>query len=187
MRIVKVTFYLLVLAWCVGYFRFIYISQNYTLENKTTTDTIVVFGGNAQRLYTGAKLVKFGYAPYIFVTGNKPSEEYMPFLKEQNLSPDRFIYDVKYAGSNHDYGLETALFLRRYNFSSARLVSPSYQISRAMIELNANLPLNISVIAHPVSLKHKNYTLLFIEYNKYVLMFVANILGIAHEINLSYS
>lgn len=178
---------LLIFIWCIAFFWFVHSAKSFELEKRTKTDTIIVFGGSKQRLYTGAQLVKLGYAPRLFVTGNKPAEEYASFLKQMDLQPNEFIFDIEYAHSYKDYGLEAALFLKRYGIKSARLVAPSYQMGRALIEMNSNLPFGIIVIPHPVSMKKIDYNLLFIEYNKFVLMFVANILGFAHEINLSYS
>lgn len=187
MRALKFILSLLIFVWCLAFFWFVHTTQNFELEKRTQTDSIVVFGGNKQRLYIGAQLVKLGYAPQLFVTGNKPAEEYIPFMAKMRLLQNQFIYDVEYAHSYKDYGLETSLFLKRYGLKSARLVAPSYQMKRALIELNANLPFGVGVVPHPVSMKKIDYNLLFIEYNKFVLMFAANILGFAHEIHLSYS
>lgn len=187
MRVINLLISILVFIWCIGYFWFIHEAESFELENRTQTDTIIIFGGNKQSLYIGVQLVKLGYAPIMFVTGDRPAEEYTPFLREQNITSNQVVFDVEYANENNDYGREAATFMRRYKFETARLVAPSYQIKRALIDMNANLPMLSKVIPHPVSLKKHNYNMLFFEYNKYVLMFVANILGIANEVDLSYS
>lgn len=101
------------LAWAVGFFYFYKTVDDYTLETQTITDAIVVFGNNRQSLYAGAQLLKQGYAPVVFITGKKPDVRYYNyFLKSQNLSADKFIFDNSFEGENN-YAVETAIFLKK--------------------------------------------------------------------------
>lgn len=186
MRVIRFFANLIIFAWCIGYFKFIYDAEHFSLENRSITDVVVVFGGNKQRLYTGAQLVKLGYAPLMFVTGDKPGNEFKAFIAEHKLTQDQFVYDFEHKEKNKDHGRDAARFINKYEFKSVRLVVPSFQIDRALIELKSNLSPYITIIPHSISIKQKNYNDLFIEYNKYVLMLVANLFGVADEVNLSY-
>lgn len=186
MKIIRLLISLLILTWAGGFFYFKESTENFTLETKTITDAIVVFGGNKNGLYVGVQLLRLGYAPIVYITGKKPAEEYDNFLKSHKLVPEQFIFDTSFAGDN-DFAKETATFLKKYHFDIVRLVVTAEQMPRALIEVKALIPVSATVISHPISRKHNDYNLLFIEYNKLLLTYFLNYFGLVRDLNLPYS
>lgn len=187
MRVLKLIIAICILIWSVGYFTFLNSSKNFTIDTSNLSDVVIVFGGKKQRLYTGVQLVKLGYSPYMFVTGDKPLSEYLSFLKAHKISREHFIFDVDFAHQYKDYALEAAIFIRKNQFTSARVVADASQISRAMIEIRSHVAIGTKLIPHPVSFKGGNYTKMFVEYNKFVFVFLANMFGFANNVSLLYT
>ena len=187
MKIVHFIISVLIFSWCVGYIGFVYVGSNDQIENNTFSDTIIILGNNKQNMQVGSQLIKLGYAPAAFITGDKKAAEYNELLKENNITPDQFIFatNVKYLGIND--AKQAALFIKENEFISARIIAHAYQVRRASIEIEANLMHNTNIIHHGVAPKEIDYTELFAEYNKFLLVFLANLIGMADEINLSYS
>lgn len=186
MKALKITSLLLFIIWCGGFFAFIYKVNNISNNNRSMTESIVVFGGKRQNLYTASQLLKLGYAPLAFITGDKPKSHYMNFFKAQKLAPEQFIFDENISKGDKNYAEEVAQFLYKYQFQSLRLVADADQMPRALKELSYTLP-DIIVIPHPISIKNKNYTKIFVEYCKYTAILVTYSLGFQNAFNLSYS
>jgi uncharacterized SAM-binding protein YcdF (DUF218 family) len=187
MKIIRLMLSSILLVWCGGFFYFLQITDDISNDNRTITDAIVVFGGNKQNLYVGVQLLKLGYAPIVFITGDKPKEEYNNFLKTQQLSPEQFIFDENIAKNKHNHVMDTVMFLKKYKFHSLRLVVNAVQLPRALRELLANIPPDTVVIPHPISSKQKNHLQIFKEYTKYTLVLVASFIGKEDELDLPYS
>ena len=185
MEKVKFLLSVIILSWVAGFFYYIHVIDNYTLENKTITDVIVVFGDSKQKLYTSSQLLKLGYAPLVYITGKTPASEYQNFIKSQNLTLQQFIFDTSFAG-NHDYAKETAIFMDKYNADSIRLVISSSQMPRAMLEIKSRAPRGSIIIPHPVSRKTSDYGALFREYNNFVFVYFIIYFGLKFELNIPY-
>lgn len=186
-KLVSTIVNIVVLCWSVGYFYFKTSTEKYTLDNTTTTDVVVVFAGTKQKLYTGAQLVQYGYAPMLFVTSNRPYSYYSSFLTNSSLEKSQFIFDNEYATDLKDYGNETSKFVQKYRFDSIRLVASADEMPRALVDLHSKLPQYFIIVPHQVSKKTNNYWGVFIEYNKFLLIYLASLIGKANELNLSYS
>lgn len=106
----RLTIASILILWCGGFFYYVYVVENTSNDNRKITDAIVVFGGNKQRLYAGVQLLKFGYAPLIFITGDKPEEEYKNYLRTQNLAPEQFIFDEYLAKNKQNHALDKQCF-----------------------------------------------------------------------------
>jgi len=187
MKIIKLILSLTLLLWCLGFFYFLYVTNNISNDNRNVTDSIVIFGGKQQNLYSGVQLLKLGYAPLIFITGNKPKEDYRNFLKTQKIAPEQFIFDQHIESNNFNHAMDAIMFLKKYRFNSMRLVVSAYQLPRAILELEASVSPEIIIIPHHISQKQPNYSMVFKEYSKYILMLVASFIGKEDELNLSYS
>ncbi len=187
MKVFKLIVAIIVMGWSIGYFIFLDSVKYFSLDKSTLSDVVIIFGGKKQHLYTGAQLVKLGYSPYMFVTGDKPFSEYIPFLKSYNIAEQHFIFNVDFAHEYKDYALEASMFMRQNKFKSARIVADSSQIARAMIEIRSHVSIDTLLVPHPVSLKGSGHVKLFIEYNKFVFIYLSNILGFASNISLVYT
>jgi hypothetical protein len=152
------------------------------------TDAIVVFIGSKQKIYTGAQLLNYGYAPVLYTTGNYPLSYYTNFLKEMGIENTKFLFDNEFSiYKNVNYALETAKVISKYKFESIRLVASADEIDRACIELEYYLPKDVMVIKHPVSRYKKDGFKTFIEYNKYLSVFLLSMLGKLDEFSIPYS
>ena len=187
MKILRLALSLIVFAWCIGFFYFVHYTNNISNENRNTTEAIAVYGGNKERLYIGAKLLKLGYAPIVFVTGHKPKAEYANFIKANKLIPEEFLFDKKLANNNLSPINDVLAFLKKYQFATVRVVLNATQIPRAKLEFATKIPHDIELIPHAVSRKGENYSQIFIEYLKYNIILFASFIGIEDDFDLSYS
>ncbi len=187
MRLIRIFFGLILLSWGCGFFYFIHMIQNYTLDTRTATEAILVFGSNKQRLYVSAELLKFGYAPLILITGEDEHSSYKNYLREQGIQEYQFIFDPRPPDIKKNYAIDAYYLLKRYKLNSIRLVTSSEEMPRALHELGRYLPNDIEIISHPISIKEKNYNSIFIEYNKYLIIMLSSTFGLQDELNLSYS
>ena len=177
----------LMLAWAGGFFYFLQQTKVFAINTQITTDAVVVFGGNRKRIIEGTKLLQQGYAPLIFITGDKPREEYENFIRTKRLAIEQFIFDTKLANNKRNHAEDTALFLMKYKFDSIRLVVDADQMPRALREIKYAVPTDTIVIPHPIYRERKDFTSLMREYLKLSVALFASIFGKEDEIHLSYS
>ena len=150
MKILKLTLSLIIFAWCTGFFYFINYTKNITNTNRNITQAIVVYGGNKERLYVGAQLLKMGYAPIVYITGDKPKEEYDNFIRVNNLIPAQFIFDHSLTTNNLEAIEDSLDFMKKYELHTARVVINSTQLPRAKIDFASKVPREIKFIPHVV-------------------------------------
>lgn len=187
MKILKLTLSLIIFAWCTGFFYFINYTKNITNTNRNITQAIVVYGGNKERLYVGAQLLKMGYAPIVYITGDKPKEEYDNFIRVNNLIPAQFIFDHSLTTNNLEAIEDSLDFMKKYELHTARVVINSTQLPRAKIDFASKVPREIKFIPHVVSRKGEKHFKVFVEYFKYSIALLASFVGMENELNLSYS
>ena len=187
MKILKLTLSLIIFAWCTGFFYFINYTKNITNTNRNITQAIVVYGGNKERLYVGAQLLKMGYAPIVYITGDKPKEEYDNFIRVNNLIPAQFIFDHSLTTNNLEAIEDSLDFIKKYELHTARVVINSTQLPRAKIDFASKVPREIKFIPHVVSRKGEKHFKVFVEYFKYSIALLASFVGMENELNLSYS
>ncbi len=187
MKKVLISFVVLALLWGAGFYAFSYHVNKLSSDSRSPTEAIVVFGGNKQRLYTGVQLLKLGYAPLIFITGDKPQESYKNFLELHQLAAEQFIFDTKLASIKRNHAVGTARFLIKYELSSIRIVVDSVQMPRALRELSYNLPPGITIIANPVSRKQHSTKRTMREYLKYQAVVITTFFGVEDKLDLDYS
>ena len=172
--------------WSAGFLAFSSYVNKLSSGNRSSTDAIVVFGGSKQRLYAGVQLLRLGYAPLVFITGNKPKEAYYNFFKVQKLAPEQFIFDTKLANNNSNHAADTYLFLRKYQLHSIRIVVDAEQMPRALLELQNKIPPEVVIVPNPVSKKNSSYKRIVREYFKYQLVIVASFLGLEDKLDFPY-
>jgi len=182
----------------MGFFYFVYYTYNISNENINATEAIVIYGENKERLYIGAKLLNLGYAPIIFVTGDKPKEDYTNFIKENKLTPEQFLFDEELANNHLSPVNDVLAFLKKYQFKNIRIILDRTQIPRAKLKFSTKISSGITVIFHPVSRKREkrrsrgrgrsitNNSEIIIEYLKYKIILLASLKGIEDELDLSY-
>jgi len=159
------------LLWGGGYLYYIYYTKSYLIDKSTITNAIVVLTGGRQRINTGINLLKAGYAPILFISGVASPNQLRNFLSENHIKQDQVIYGLD-ASTTKENAVEVSEFVSNHGLSSLRLVTSSYHMPRALLEIQKLIPSNsgILVVPHPVFPEYENYPLLFKEYNKYLIV-----------------
>ncbi len=190
MRIIKTILSLLItlfILWMGGFIYYAKTINNYSLDNKTITDAIIIFGGKKQELYVATRLLKYGYAPIVYVTGNKPAREYENFLKTYGVAPEQFVFDDERNYSRSNFVQETLDFIVDFQLESVRFVTSAASMPRALRDLKEKIPQRVTIISHPVAIKHHKNIIIFKEYNKFLAAYILYYLGLLDDISLSYS
>ena len=89
-RIISLLTSIVLTSWCLNFFYFVKATSNVSNYNRNMTEAIVVFGTNDQELYAGTQLLKLGYAPLVFVTSDKPKNEFFSFFTKNSSSKGLF-------------------------------------------------------------------------------------------------
>ncbi len=161
----------LAILWAIGCLWFaVSVSTAAVPPVTEKTDAIVVLTGGPKRVEEGLKLLKAGAAPKLFISGVNKDVKVHELLKSQEANPAVTLgYEAIDTKGNAD---ETAPWVRENKIKSLRLVTSSYHIPRALLELGRQLP-DVTILAHPVKtgdeydIKAKGYwALTFGEYNK---------------------
>jgi uncharacterized SAM-binding protein YcdF (DUF218 family) len=163
----------MLLLWCAGYLYYMHYTTLYLIDRSTVTNAIAVLTGGRQRISTGVGLLKAGYAPILFISGVESKNHLKNFLAESNIKQDQVIYGN--ASTTEENAKEIAEFISNHNISSIRLVTSSYHMPRALLEVKKFIPITsrVAIVPHPVPSEYKNYLVLFKEYNKYLVIIIS--------------
>lgn len=144
------------------------------------TDAIVVLTGGSGRLDRGFELMERGLARNMLISGVartvRPHElavayDIDPRLLACCVSLGREAFDTR---SNAD---EVERWLERRRFRSIRLVTNDLHMPRARYELGKRLGPDVSILADAVP-TDPDFSQIFLEYNKYLLGRIADLIGI---------
>lgn len=151
-----------------------------------TTDAIVVLTGDNRRIETGLALLAQGLSKHFFVSGvykDVKEQEIRQMWKGEPPLPACCIALGRTAKSTIQNGQETAQWIKAMKFSSVRLVTSSYHMHRAVMELSHAAP-GLTIVRSPVTdpaagpATFRLWQLLFLEYNKTLarsFLFLANV------------
>jgi hypothetical protein len=191
MKLVKLFFSTTIFIWCMGFFYFLHTTNNLSNNDRTRSESIIVWGDDVQAIYTSIQLIKLGYANMVFITNDDNETTLREFLKSHNAVQEQFVFNKNDANTDiskkYNYANATYAFLKNYHLNSIRLVVNAYQLPRAMKELGTILPPEIEIIPHPISQKEQDSYRVFKEYAKYTLLLIASFIGKENEFHLSYS
>lgn len=161
----------LAILWAIGCLWFaVSVATAAVPPASEHTDAIVVVTGGSGRVEEGLKLLKSGAAPKLFISGvNKDVKVHELLRGEEANAAVTLGYEAEDTKGNAD---ETAPWVRDNNIKSLRLVTSSYHIPRALLELRHQTP-GVTIIAHPVKTGQEYdvtatsyWALTFKEYNK---------------------
>lgn len=163
----------ILLLWGAGYLYYMHYTTLYIIDRSTVTNAITVLTGGRQRISTAVGLLKAGYAPILFISGVESKNHLKNFLLENNIKQDQVIYGN--APTTEENVREIAEFISNYNISSIRLVTSSYHMPRALLEVRGFIPITsrVTIVPHPVPSEYKNYLVLLKEYNKYLIIIIS--------------
>ncbi len=177
-KLFSLPFFTLLILWGLGFLWFTTSIAMTTpgAESKETEAIIVLTGGNG-RINEGLGLLAEKLAPKLFISGvNKDvtnADIFKSWKKPTSSKPCCITlgYNSTDTISN---ATEVEQWVQDNNIKSLRLVTSSYHMPRAILELRARLP-DTDIIKHPVltddfeSWKGRFWTLTFSEYNKTLL------------------
>ncbi len=145
------------------------------------TDGIVVLTGGAERVATALRLLAEGQAPRLLISGAHPEASLAGIITAAGLDPAPLAERVTVghaAATTRGNAVETAAWARAENLQSLRVVTASYHMPRAMLEMRRALP-RATLLPHaiePVTLRAPGalwrpatWGLLFGEYGRYLL------------------
>ena len=166
MRNIILSFFLIIALWLGGLVYFRYYTNSYRIDTSTITDLVVVITGGRQRIETGVKLLKAGYAPILFIASATPNQ-LKNYLVENNVRPEQLVYGANVV-STKDKAREIIEFVNNNSIRSIRLVTSAYHMPRALNEVRKIAHPGLVIIPHPVMADYQSYSILFTEYNKYL-------------------
>lgn len=145
-----------------------------------STDAIVVLTGGAGRIDRGLSLLQDGAAKRMLISGVdrsvRPHE-----LAVRYKVPDK-LFDCcitlgREAIDTRSNGIETAHWLEKRGYDTVRLITSDWHMRRAAFELRGALPDDFVLVYDAVPTR-PSLTMLFKEYNKYMLRRAAALVGI---------
>lgn len=169
---------LLLLAYLLGYALFVVLLPR--PADERTTDAIVVLTGGPGRIDRGLDLLEKGKAKRMLISGVartvRPAELAVQTGRDATLFEccidlGRESVDTR---SNAE---ETARWLKRHKFVTARLVTTDWHMPRAGFELSRRVGDEVRITGDAIP-SDPNFRQLFTEYNKYLLRHAAVVVGI---------
>jgi uncharacterized SAM-binding protein YcdF (DUF218 family) len=171
------TIFTLGILWAIGFLWFAASTSTMAIPpSSQKTDAIVVLTGAGKRIDTGLRLLKEGAADKLFISGVHKDVRVADLLKGGQAPGGITLgYQATDTKGNAD---ETTQWVVSHNIKSIRVVTSSYHIPRALLELGHQMP-GVSILAHPVKtgdeydLTARPYwSLTFREYNKTLLTWI---------------
>lgn len=166
------------IAWALGFALFaVLLPQPAPL---TQSDGAVVLTGGAKRIDRGLETIEAGKTTRLLISGVdrdvRPSElaaEYGRNAADFERSIDLGFQSI----DTRSNALETARWVERNNVKSLRLITHDWHMRRARLELDQAVDSNVEIINDAV-MTSPSLTVLFREYNKFWLRWIAAMLGI---------
>jgi uncharacterized SAM-binding protein YcdF (DUF218 family) len=163
-----------------GFFKFAEIVAAQAPPDPLVADGIVVLTGGAERIAGAVELISEGKARRLLISGVHPDTSARQIGRMVDAGPDimKCCVDLDHRAANTvGNAVETAKWAHRNGFLSLIVVTSSYHMPRAMLELSHAMP-QIRLIAYPVSRQtlelarwyrnEETMTLLLAEYVKYM-------------------
>ena len=164
----------LVIAYVLGFAAFT-IAPGHPHDPRERTDAVVVPTGGAGRIDRGLSLLKDHAAKRMLITGVDREVRPIELAIEYRVSPLLFACCIdlgREAVDTRSNGEETARWVAAHDYRSIRLVTSSWHMPRARMELRHALGPDVEIIGDPVR-SDPSLMMLFREYNKYLVRRVA--------------
>jgi uncharacterized SAM-binding protein YcdF (DUF218 family) len=116
------------------------------------TDGIVVLTGGAERVATGLRLLAERQAPRLLISGVHPEAGLADIVAAAGAQAPRVAGEVaigRAAATTRGNAVETAAWAQAHGVRSLRVVTASYHMPRALLELRRALP-EADLVPHPV-------------------------------------
>ncbi len=175
---VALTLFMLFILWGLGW---LWFATNIALampdETPQKTEAIVVLTGGNGRVNTGMNLLSDGVAERLFISGVHDGTSKEDILKSWEDRNERTpcCFDLGYhATDTMGNAVEVKEWIIKNNIKNVLLVTSSYHMTRAQLELSKVLP-DIEITPYPVltsdfeAWKGRFWKLSFSEYNKTII------------------
>lgn len=172
---------LLPLAFGAGFAVFVARALDPPEPPAGQTDGIVVLTGGSERVTTGLRLLEAGQAPRLLISGAHPEAGLADIAMAAGHDPAAVAGRVavgRAAATTRGNAVETAAWAKAEPLRSLRVVTASYHMPRALLEMRRTLP-GVALLPHavvPITLRAPGalwrpavWGLLFGEYGRYVL------------------
>jgi uncharacterized SAM-binding protein YcdF (DUF218 family) len=166
------------LIWILGFAWFALLLPQPATDTKT--DAVVVLTGGANRIDRGLMVLEKRKAARLLISGVdrdvRPAElalQYPGYGRWFECCVDLGFEAI----DTRSNALETARWAAKYKLKSLRLVTHDWHMRRARLELDKALPANVKIVSDAVGTR-PSLKILFTEYNKYWLRWIAAMLGI---------
>lgn len=143
------------------------------------TDAIVVLTGGAGRIDRGVALMRQHRARRMFVTGVGADVRPVDLARRNSVPPAIFACCIDLgheAVDTRSNAEETHEWVRAHGYRTVRLVTSDWHLRRAQLEIGHALGPDVMVLGDGVP-GSRRPTLLFAEYNKYLVRRLALLLG----------
>lgn len=143
---------LVLVAWTIGFIRFIDLIPRQIEQPEALTDAIVVLTGGVGRLGAGLGLLDKGQGKKLFVSGVYRGVDVAEILRAARQTPGNLEccvelgHDAIDTRSNAD---ETSRWMAAEGYETLRLVTASYHMPRSLVEFHRTMS-TATLIAHPV-------------------------------------
>lgn len=176
-----------IVLWIGGFFRFCYVINHYPQPSEEKTDAIVVLTGGRNRIPAAISLYNNHLAEKLFISGVSKRTKIQDIAHQAHMEivfPEHV--ELGYSATNTiENAREIQEWIKENHIKSLRLITSNYHFPRSLAELEAyHLPLKI--IVHPVYSEHVatnwwhswgTLKFIFAEYNKYLLVWLRNLLN----------
>lgn len=187
-RIVALVPIIAVVLWGAGFLLFIQGIPRTLSPGTPSVEAAVVLTGGSLRLEAGLALLASGQASKLFVSGVHRGVDVAELLRISRRSPESLdcCIVLGYAADDtRGNARETAEWMARENFRSLHLVTASYHMPRSLLEFRSVMA-GVTIVPYPVFPGHVRLSdwwrwpgtalLLFGEYNKYLLVWVRELI-----------
>jgi uncharacterized SAM-binding protein YcdF (DUF218 family) len=143
------------------------------------TDAIVVPTGSGGRIERGLEILQTGAAEQMLVTGVDVAVQPGEFRAEFEVPQQIMDCCVTLGFSALDTrgnARETAAWLEERDYTSLRLVTADWHMRRAALELEDQLPANVTILRDAVH-SEPSFAMLFLEYHKLIAVWTLQLLG----------
>ena len=170
---------LMITLWVIGCGVFCLYALHFKYVTPARTSAIVVLTGGADRIPTALNLLQNDFSDYLFISGVNKSVAVEDVLK---TAPPELLGKITlgYRSENtRENAIETTDWILAHDARSVLLVTSFYHMPRAILELARQHPA-LKIVPLPVFpksfddsvdwIKTRTAWLLFLEYNKYLLV-----------------
>lgn len=169
---------LILLVYALGYALFVVLLPQPADDRRT--EAIVVLTGSAGRIERGLDMLQRGRARRMLISGVQRTVRPQELAAVLGAEPRLFDCCIdlgREAVDTRSNADEVARWIERRRFRSMRLITTDWHMPRARFEISKRLDGNVAIVSDAVR-SNPSLRVLFTEYNKFVLGWLAALVGI---------